>query len=170
MTGVGQASGLSRAVDLASSAIFAAGSGYSVLVLSGSPAGAAAVATAAFLIGLTILGRIDDAPRFTMAEFAVEPVEPSEGDALPELLLTELTELLLTDAIPAGDELLLEDRLIRPADDSRVIRLFDPRTLPTAGELHERIERHMQSRDGKAYPDATSEFHKALADLRTSLR
>jgi hypothetical protein len=81
--------------------------------------------------------------------------------------------LLLTEALGGfpeeEDVLLLEDKLEAPPHDSRVIRLFDPRLMPTAGELHERIERHLQN-PGVAYPDATAELHQALADLRKSLR
>ena len=170
MTGVGQAGGLGRAVDMAAAAIFAGGCGYSVLALSSSQAGSAAAAAAAFVTALTILGRISDAPRFAMPDFAVGEIEAQEIDPLPELLLTELSELLLTETAVEPGELLLEDWLDRPGNDSRVIRLFDPRTLPTAGELHERIERHVEARDAAAYPDATVELHKALSDLRGSLR
>ena len=170
MSGVGQAGGLSRAVDLASAAIFAAATGYSVLALSESQAGSAAAGAAGFLAALTILDRISDAPRFALPEFMIGDVEADESDPLPELLLTELTELLLTETVAEPGELLLEDRLDRPGDDSRVIRLFDPSTLPTAGELHERIERHVEARERAAYPDATAELHRALADLRGSLR
>jgi hypothetical protein len=132
------------------------------------------VATAAFVGAHRALGRIADKPNYALAEFAVGPLDFAESEELPELLLTDFAELLLTEVIDASaeehDVLLLEDKLETPPDDSRVIRLFDPRLLPTAGELHERIERHLQSSDAVAYPDATAELHQALADLRKSLR
>jgi hypothetical protein len=106
-----------------------------------------------------------------LPDFAVGSLDVSQSEDYPELLLTELAELLLTETVGAdADELLLEDRLVHPADDSRVIRLFDPRTLPTAGELHERIERHLRDPEQASYPDATKELHQALAALRGSLR
>ena len=169
MTRLVQTGGLNRAVDLAAAGIFAAASGYSVLLLSESQAGSAAATAGAFVIALTILRQIADAPQFAMPDFAITFVEPEGGDELPELLLTELSELLLTDVFAEDGELLLEDRLVNPHDNSRVIRLFDPRTLPTAG-VHERIERCEGARDKAAYPDATAELHQALADLRSSLR
>ena len=170
MAGEVQTGGLSRVVDLASAGTFAAALGYSVLMLSESQAGSAAAAAGAFALALTILGRIADTPRFAIADFAVGAVEPWQADELPELLLADLAELLLTDVLPDGSELLLDDRLVSPGGDSRVIRLFDPRTLPTAGELHEQIEHHVRARDGAAYPDATAQLHQALAELRSSLR
>ena len=174
MLGTGHTGGLSRAVDNASAGLFAAAGGYSLLLASGSMAGAAAAATAAFLGARLGLGRIDDSPRYRLPQFAVGQVEPDAPAELPELLLTELAELLLTPAMiapaDATDELLLEDRLVHPDENARVIRLFDPRTLPTAGELHDRIERHTHDRVSPAYPDATAELHRALADLRRTLR
>ena len=169
MSGVGQATGIGRAVDIGAAIVFAGAVGYSILVVTGSEAGAAAAAAAGFLATKLALGRIFDAPVYALADFAVGPIEPFEDDAL---LLTELAELLLTDAVAEDtrSELLLEDRLELPAGDCRVIRLFDPRTLPSAGEMHQRIEQHLQRAQAAAYPDATAELHRALSDLRGSLR
>lgn len=164
MSGVGQTSGMVRMVDAGSASLFAGAAGYSALLLA-SPAAAAAAAAIAFVGAHQALGRIDRQPRFALPDFAVSTVE-AEEDAL---LLTELTELLLTETVATGDELLLDDPLDQPAPDSRVIRLFDPRTLPTAGDLHDRIERHLQ-RPSLAYPDATLELHEALSALKNSLR
>jgi hypothetical protein len=164
MSGVGQTSGMVRMVDVGSASLFAGAAGYSALLLA-SPAAGVAAAAIAFVGAHQALGRIDRQPRFALPEFAVDTVEAEED----ELLLTELTELLLTETVAIGDELLLDDPLDQPAPDSRVIRLFDPRTLPTAGNLHDRIERHLQ-RPSPAYPDATSELHEALSALKSSLR
>jgi hypothetical protein len=174
MVGVVQTSGLGRAIDTASAALFAAAGGYSVLLATSSMAGAAAAATAAFVGARLALGRIDDSPRYRLPDFQVGEVEAEASAEPAELLLTELTELLLTEAmiapVGADDELLLEDRLENPDDNSRVIRLFDPRTLPSAGDLYQRIERHGHDRQSAAFPDATAELHRALADLRRALR
>jgi hypothetical protein len=83
----------------------------------------------------------------------------------------ELDELLLEDELPAlvEDELILEDLLRGSEEDSRVIRLFDPRN-ETAGEMQERIDRHLRSTPRPPLSDATQELHEALAALRSSLR
>ena len=164
MSGLEQSGGMRRLVDIGSASLFAGAAGYSALLLV-SPVAGAAGAAIAFVGAYGALGRIDRQPRFGLPEFAVSAVEAEED----ELLLTELTELLLVETVQADDELLLEDRLAEPEPDSRVIRLFDPRTLPTAGELHDRVERHL-SKGSAAYPDATSELHEALTALKNSLR
>jgi hypothetical protein len=83
----------------------------------------------------------------------------------------ELDELVLEDELPAlvVDELILEDILPSPEEDSRVIRLFDPRT-ETAGEMQARIDRHLRNTPRPPLSDATQELHEALAALRSSLR
>jgi len=100
-------------------------------------------------------------PRFDPADYepeAVEAMEPKE-------------ELLLDEPVAAeeDDELLLEVRAWPSAEDSRVIRLFDPARMPTAGELQQRIDRHLQS-PNRVIPDAAQELHDAIAALRQSLR
>ena len=174
MSGVGQISGVSRAIDIGSAGLFAGAAGYSAVLLIASPVAGVAAATAAFVGAHRALGRIADSPRLPLPDFAVGQLTFAEPEELPELLLTERTELLLTEVVgdvaEEDDALLLVDRLESPPDDSRVIRLFDPRLLPTAGELHERIERHLQGPSEVAYPDATAELHQALAELRKSLR
>jgi hypothetical protein len=164
MSEIGQSSGMGRVVDIGSASLFAGAAGYSALLLS-SPAAGAAAAAIAFVGAHRALGRIDSQPRFALREFALGGIEEAEED---ELLLTELTELLLVETVKTDDELLLDDRLAEPEPDSRVVRLFDPRTMPTAGELHARVERHLSK--GAAYPDATAELHDALTALRNSLR
>ena len=71
------------------------------------------------------------------------------------------------------DELLLEDRLAMPDPDSRVVRLFSAEAMPTAGQLRERIDRHLACSSRTAppvIPDASQALFAALADLRSSLR
>ena len=85
----------------------------------------------------------------------------------PELLLTERVEL----AVPEGDELLLDDILDQLEPDSRVVRLFDPAAMPTAGELKSRIDRHLDVESSAAQSsDAAQALHDALAELRRSIR
>lgn len=81
----------------------------------------------------------------------------------------ELDELLLT----AADELLeLDDPLVEPAPQSRVVRLF-AKQEPTPGELVARIEDFLG--DGRRppaspLPDASAALQAALANVRSSLR
>ena len=169
MSGVRQKDRLARAVDLVSAGLFAGASGYSALLLA-SPAVSGATAILAFVGALNLLGRIDDQAPFALHAFAVGEVEVLED----ELLLADLTELLLTDRWGAEDntlELLLDDPLAVPSEDSRVIRLFDPRSMPTEGGLHERITGHLRElKDTSIFPDATTGLHHALSALRGSLR
>lgn len=174
MMGVAQSSGVGRAVDNAAAGVFAMASGYSAQLAFGSIAGAGCAAAGAFLGARLLLSLIDETPPFRLPQFAVGQVKPEAPAELPELLLTELSELLLTEVAiapgTAANELLLEDRLVGLDAESRVIRLFDPRTLPAAGDLHEPIKRQRHGRDSAPHPDATAELHRALADLRRTLR
>ena len=67
------------------------------------------------------------------------------------------------------------DVLLRDAVDTAVGTVASSqsgqRPVATAGELHARIERHLQvSRDGAADADAAQELRNALAELRRSVR
>jgi len=127
------------------------------------------------LIVRLLRGIGEGAPRFRMPEFEIPGFEPVE---LPELLLTEQVELVLTEAdrlqaqeFHRPDELLLDDILAEIGPNSRVVRLFDPATMPTPGQLNARIVRHLN--DGAspaAPPDASQALYDALAELRRSLR
>lgn len=125
---------------------------------------------------------------YGLPHFEVAAVQLPDDDA-DELLLDEVwapapaanpvDELILTleqrlgvecRPVPAETgELLLEDVLVEIQPDSRVIHLFDPAAMPTAGELHSRIERHLNERSHE-HPDAAQALNDALADLRRSLR
>lgn len=167
MRGKGQRGVLARAVDGVAAFGLGAAVGFAVLVLTGLvPLAAASGAT---VLGATylLMAGIDGSPRFALAGFDPVPVEAAAAAPLPELLLTELTELLLDDRLDE-EALLLDDQLVPPGENSRVIRLFDPRSLPTAGQLHERIEGHLHGT--RQSPDATEELHRALSDLRSALR
>lgn len=109
------------------------------------------------------LGRGDEP--LPIACFEPAGVEVPSAD-MPELLLTEFRQ-----AEPEPDELLLDDPIQAADADSRVVRLFDPARMPTAGELHSRIERHLRGEaDAAVARDATEELHQALMELRRSLR
>jgi hypothetical protein len=107
-------------------------------------------------------------------EFARLAEEMQHAEACAELSRDsdESEELILESefAVPSEDELLLEDQLAPPPEeDSRVVRLFDPRS-ETAGEMQERIQRHLRNSPRPPLSDATQELHEALSALRQSLR
>jgi hypothetical protein len=128
---------------------------------------------------------------FPLPTFQIEPlewIEPEDAaNVADELLLTSRMRLgegasaggvLLTlhePALPSSpvEELLLKDVLVRADPNSRVVQLFDPARMPTAGELKSRIDRHLAgdanepSRGQKV--DASQALYDALADLRRSL-
>lgn len=160
--------------DAGAAAALAAAVAYAILLaVAPVPAAAAgALALVAAFAGLRLIRPHEAAYR--LADFTVAPVEV---EALDELLLTDADrlpdELVLTDAdrLPAQDELMLEDVLAEPPPDSRVVRLFDPAAMPTPGQLHARIDRHLAGSDpATPSPDASQALHQALADLRRSLR
>lgn len=104
---------------------------------------------------------LTDADRIGSAELVL-----TEGDRLDggELLLTEADVV----SQPAPE---LDDIFAEAGPDSRVVRLFDPRTMPTAGQLKTRIDDHL----GRGKPpvplsDASQALSEALAELRRSLR
>lgn len=126
---------------------------------------AAAAALFAYLVSSRALSAVEPASRkMPVPVFDVREVPAIEQ---PELLLTERVEL----AVPAGDELLLDDILDQLEPDSRVVRLFDPAAMPTAGELKSRIDRHLDGESSAAQSsDAAQALHDALAELRRSIR
>jgi hypothetical protein len=104
---------------------------------------------------------------------------PSELLLTPDMAVLT-SELLLTRGQMLGRAveepsvpLLLDDVLAELRPDSRVVQLFDPERMPTAGQLKSRIDRHLGrvARDAPARhaPDASQALYDALADLRRSL-
>jgi len=68
------------------------------------------------------------------------------------------------------EPLLLDDILAEIGTDSRVIRLFDRRSMPTAGQLQSRIANHLDAASPVEAPaDAAQALSDALAELRRSL-
>jgi hypothetical protein len=90
---------------------------------------------------------------FRLAQFELAPLEFCENSS------AELAELLLDPPVAA-------------AGPSSTVVAF-PQALPTPGEMHERIERHLEARDdgGPAAVPAcpAEELRLALAELRRSL-
>ena len=144
-------------------------------LLSASPLAAGGAAFGGTWLMLRSLGssrRRLYLPEFEVGGFEADAAPP---EAEPEELILEevLDELVLEDELQPAmheDELVLENPLPQVEEDSRVIRLFDPAKMQTAGELHARIERHLQGASRPSMPDATQELHEALAALRQSLR
>jgi hypothetical protein len=110
----------------------------------------------------------------------VEPVltDRAGGD---ELVLAEADrfdpdELLLTAAdrlnAPAHAEpFVLDDILAELGPDSRVVRLFDRKAMPTPGQLKSRIDDHLEQEERRSgMSDASQALSDALAELRRSLR
>jgi hypothetical protein len=181
-------------VERIASALFAAAVGYaaysflraglSQLQLGGV---AAAATMLAYMLSDRALRTVTPrAPQFAVPIFDVSELEQelllTEADRLPrdELLLTDRVaadELVLTDADrlqPASataEPLVLDDILAELGPDSRVVRLFDRKAMPTPGQLKSRIDSHL----GEVPPsagasDASQALADALAELRRSLR
>jgi hypothetical protein len=106
---------------------------------------------------------------------ALEQVDRREPDFRMPLIdlgvavSTRPAELVLTDDDRLADELLLEDALPQVAPDSRVVQLFDPAAMPTAGQLKERIDRHLERASSDSPADASQALYDALAELRIEL-
>jgi hypothetical protein len=90
---------------------------------------------------------------FALPEFDLAPLEFCEGN------IAELAELLLDQPLPS--------KPIAP----NVVAIRN--AIPSPGEMRERIERHLESRDA-AHPlvqpsTPAEELRQALADLRRSI-
>jgi hypothetical protein len=112
--------------------------------------------------------------QMAVSVFDVRDLEPFEPD---ELLLTDADrindELLLTDAhrLDGGGPLELDDILAEIKPDSRVVRLFGRKPMPTPGQLKSRIDNHLgQAVPSQAQADDSQALSDALAELRRSLR
>jgi hypothetical protein len=162
----GTATRLEANVDRGASVLFAAACAYAAylwlatLVVPGAlVAETAGAAAFAYVLSICMLGAVQpQARRLPVSVFDVRDIDMAEpSEAWMEGSLSE--------------PLLLDDVLSELAPDSRVVRLFDPAAMPTAGELKSRIDRHL---DGQAYDrpseEAVQALHDALAELRRSLR
>jgi hypothetical protein len=166
------------------SALFGAAAGYvaysgleGLVALPELAVCAGAAAIVANLVCCWILHALaHNGPQFSVRAFDVREIEAIED----ELLLTDVdraepAELVLTDAERldphSSEPLELEDVLAELRPDSRVVRLFDRRAMPTPGQLKSRIDHHLsQESSPAAQSDASQALSDALAELRRSLR
>jgi len=171
-------------MDRLASVLFAAACAFAAYAwlgfrVSGTLLALATVAATglAYLLALrTLNGLKRETRRLPVPVFDVREIDPVEQT---ELLLTEryeLPALLLTERYEdpqrvSEEPLWLDDILAKLSSDSRVVRLFDPATMPTPGQLKSRIDEHL---DHEATPEQHAEgvqaLHDALAELRRSLR
>ena len=184
---------IAKNVERFAAASLAAAIGYAVFTISAlpQPEGGMCAAVAA-VITFTLCrswfaARAEKDQAFAVPVFDVREIEMLDVD---ELLLTDLdrvgsVELVLTDDDRiAADELLLTEADRAPAEplelddilaelgpDSRVVRLFDRKAMPTPGQLKDRIDNHLdQARPEPVQSDAAQALSDALAELRRSLR
>ena len=174
--------------ELGGAAALALAGGYAALMAAPSlalPGAEAMTAGGLALFGLGIFAMRavpPTRPTLALPDFALEPVtldillldEVAEEPLLLDQLYQE--EPLLLDSQYEEEALLLQDALTAPPEDSRVIQLFAEQ-LPTAGELRERIDRHLAAapKPGMTVlqprqPDASAALFAALEDLKRSLR
>ena len=127
-------------------------------------------------------------PDLKVSVFNVRDIEPdlaglglSSTESLDddELVLSNADrldpgELVLLDrdrSLPSGtDPLMLDDILSQIGPDSRVVRLFDRKAMPTPAELKARIDSHLGHVPPPPLSDASQALSEALAQLRRSLR
>jgi hypothetical protein len=153
-----EAARIESAVDAGAAALFAAASAYALDTVLAGELTSAVGAAAAFGLCFVGLRRVD--PFAAMS---------------PKAEITPVTDLLaeadrsLAESPPDDDALVLEDVLAALDADSRVVRLFDPDAMPTAGQLKSRIDRHLAAGSEVRAPDDSQALHDALAELRRSL-
>ena len=185
----GQIDRIETGADRLASILFGAAAGYAayaglrpLVSLPELVVCAAAAAIAAHLLcsrGLKAFA--SRGPRFKVRAFDLREID--ELEPVDELLLTERVadELALTDEdrLQASEELVpeekdnllvLDDVLAEIGPESRVVRLFDRKAMPTAGQLKTKIDDHLRQGSAAAQPDASQALSDALAELRRSLR
>jgi hypothetical protein len=162
---------IERAADAIGAAAMAAGSGVSAAYGAarvGYPVAASAIGMGAVgaLIGWLAMRAVPASapvmplPDFVPAEIEVDPFEPQQDEA--------------SGYDRAPDPLLLDDALDEPDPGSRVVALFAAGRPPTAGELQDRIDRHLRAERPAVAPqpqrDDADALHAALEEIRRSLR
>jgi hypothetical protein len=169
----GTATRVEANLDRGASALFAAACAYAAylwlatLVAPGTlVAETAGAAAFAYVLSVCMLGAVQpQARRLPVSVFDVRDIDMAGPS---ELLLTEPSAPAAERSV--SEPLLLDDVLSELAPDSRVVRLFDPAAMPTAGELKSRIDRHLDRQASDHPGDAVQALHDALAELRRSLR
>lgn len=171
-------------IDRAASAVFALACAFAAYFYSAPTlrhplvaAETAAVAALGYFLSLLVLRAVRPGPR----KLAIPIFDLRDVD-LPESPVVRLTDLLDQEnehrpepppesQDEAKEPLMLDDILAELGPNSRVVRLFDPVAMPTAGELKSRIDRHLdRETSATQYPDAAQALHDALAELRRSIR
>jgi hypothetical protein len=165
----GSVARIEKLADCAASALLALACGFAASQWLAGTAGrlpaSAAIAAAAYLLSVRLLGSIQ--PRHRRLSVPIFDVRELEPIGPEELLLTERVD----QPSRGTDPLVLDDILAELGPDSRVVRLFDPSSMPTAGDLRLRIEKHLDPEAAGARSlDAAQALHDALAELRRSIR
>jgi hypothetical protein len=170
---VGVIGRIERDAERIAALLFAAAAAFGVHVglapMVGPPALAgftAAAAALAFLLCSLVLHAWARHQSFALLPFELQEFGPFQ--AAEELLLTD-ADRLVPHGAAAPEPLLLDDILAELGPDSRVVRLFDRKAMPTPGELSARIDDHL-GQPPAAAPDASEALSNALAELRRSLR
>ena len=176
MQGRGQSIGAALAFEFTPAAIFGSAVAISTATwlalppFDMTPAASGAAAFGGIWLALNKFGSPKGFPLPQFEHPQIEVELSSVGELLEEATVVGIVEQLgaqqVSEAEPA-EELVLDDVLEAIGPDNRVVRLFEPND--TAGEMQERIDRHLRS-GPRQVPDATQELHDALAALRRSLR
>ncbi|WP_310468030.1 hypothetical protein [Sphingomonas sp.] len=165
------------AISAIAAACLAAAVAFAAFKIGGQGQRAMAAAAAGFVVvffaARHLLARIGSEPRaLPLPDFVPAELGPGWAAFPDELLLTaEMAVIAPAPApLPADDALVLDDILTELAPESRVVQLFEPAAMPTAGELQAHIERHLHNGPPHSPPDASADLHAALEVLRRSLR
>ena len=130
--------------------------GVAEVFAAASLAGALGYAVTAFMAGFSDLpiafGLAASAIAFTAVLAALKRIDPPIADMAIE------------------EPLLLDDRLAEVGPESRVVQMFERRQQPNAGELAERIDRHLAARPQVESADDSAALFDALNQLRGNLR
>ena len=159
---------IERIVDAGAALLLAAAVGFALSALDVTDGLALALSGLAFFACFFALAHVQPNPTaLRLPEFASPHLDELVVD---ELVLTDADRVHGPDGTAATEELLLDRALAYIGPDSRVVRLFEPAAMPTAGELKARIDRHLVESPRTAPPDASQDLYDALAELRRSLR
>jgi hypothetical protein len=172
---VGSVTKTEKRVDRAASAIFALACAYAAYVWLAPHVArlmlwpqTCASAAFAYLISVRALNVVKPKTRkLPVPVFDVRSVEPFEEFELRLIASNQVAPVLEDDREP----LVLDDRLIEPGSDARVVRLFDAAAMPPSRVSDAAIE--TLSAAGAppiGHEDASQALHEALAELRRSLR
>lgn len=163
---------IEKTVDSVASALFATAVGYASYSWLSAQVGnpflaleSGAATAIALLLSHGMLSAVGPGTRQS-------PVQIFDVREIDEMPAEEQPWDLVDIFEPASEEPLdLEDVLAQINSEARVVRLFDPAAMPTAGELKDRIDDHLDEMpDAARSADAAQALHDALAELRRSLR